>query len=261
MPSPFPGMDPYLEASWGDVHTSMAVYIRNQLNRQMPKALRAQVQSSVAIEVDDPRDDDVVRFFPDVQVETGKRNGRSSMTAVTTAEPLVVTRRSEPETVRSVQIVTRDGGKLVTAIEILSPSNKVGRTGRDAFREKQTEILGAKASLVVIDLIRAGRHVIAVPLAQLPVHARQGYMAVVIRGWKRDKAEVYTLSMREKLPAIKIPLRRKDPDAPLDLQAILTLAYDDGGHESTNYRRRLEPGLEADDEAWADQLLRAAKKR
>ena len=53
MESPFPGMDPYLEGHWGDVHTSLIVYARNQINAQLPNDLQARVEESLAVEVDE----------------------------------------------------------------------------------------------------------------------------------------------------------------------------------------------------------------
>jgi hypothetical protein len=261
MPSPFPGMDPYLEAHWGDVHSRIATIGSAILNRTMPAGLRARVETSVAVEVDDPHDDDVVTYYPDIQVEPSGRGVGSGSTTALATEPFVVSRKAEPQTLRSIRIVTADGGDLVTAVEILSPSNKIGDTGRDAFREKQRTLLEGKANVVVIDLIRAGRHVIAVPLLELPRRVRQSYKAVVIRGWKQTQAEVYPISIREKMPTIKVPLRRTDPDALLDLQAILATAYDDGGYDSIDYRRPLDPALSEGDEKWVDKMLKAVKKR
>ena len=65
MKSPFPGMDPYLEAHWGDIHTTLIVYAKNQLNAQLPSNLRASVEESVAvIEEDEPGR----TVYPDVQI-------------------------------------------------------------------------------------------------------------------------------------------------------------------------------------------------
>ncbi|MBW3600284.1 MAG: DUF4058 family protein [Planctomycetes bacterium] len=41
MSSPFPGMDPYLEAFWGDVHASLVTYARDQLRVQLSPDLKA----------------------------------------------------------------------------------------------------------------------------------------------------------------------------------------------------------------------------
>lgn len=157
--------------------------------------------------------------------------------------------------------MTGDGGELVTAIEFLSPSNKIGKSGRDFYRMKQEAILSAGSSLVEIDLIRAGRHVMAVQLTRLPRHARKTYKAVVVRGWRRDRAEFYSLPIQSKLPVISIPLRKTDLDAKLDLQSLIELAYENGGYDVIDYAGRLEPALPADDNTWADELLKAAGKR
>lgn len=263
MKSPFPGMDPYLETSWGDVHTSLVTYTRNQLNRQMPPGVRARVEESVAVEVDDPTDDEVVTYFPDVQILSTDR-GSGTATAPRTAEAteaLVIARKPEPDIQRSIRIVTADGNKLITTIEFLSPSNKIGKTGRDDYRDKQAELLRAGVSLVEVDLIRAGRHVLALGLTRLPRRYRTGYKIVVTRGWRRDQSEFYPASIRVKLPTIRIPLRQTDPDAVLDLQEILDMAYADGGYDSIDYRGRLEPDLPAEDRPWVDELLKTAGKR
>jgi len=262
MASPFPGMDPYLESYWGDVQTSLAVYARDQLRKQLPAGLVARIQASVAVEIDDPTDDDVVTYFPDVQVvDTGRRPTRATTGGAVVAEPLRIRRKPEPPANRSVRITTADGGALVTAIEILSPSNKIGRTGRDAYRNKQETILASGASIVEIDLIRAGRHVMSLRLTDLPKRFRKGYKALVVRGWNRGEGEFYPLSIRTPLPAMRIPLRKSDPDVALDLRASLALIFDNGGYDVIDYRGRLEPDLFEEDAAWADEMLKAAGKR
>jgi len=44
MKSPFPGMDPYLEDHWLDVHAGLAVFTRDQLRTQMPSGLIVRVE-------------------------------------------------------------------------------------------------------------------------------------------------------------------------------------------------------------------------
>ncbi|MEW4568437.1 DUF4058 family protein [Tautonia sp. JC769] len=43
MTSPFPGMDPYLDAWWGDVSASVLVYGSHALNSRLPDDLRARI--------------------------------------------------------------------------------------------------------------------------------------------------------------------------------------------------------------------------
>lgn len=133
MRSPFPGMDPYLEAHWGDVHARLIVYASNQLNAQLPDDLQARVEESLAVlQADEP----ARTLYPDVSVveESGVLTEHATAeTAVATrdvARPYVVP-LDEPTTLRHLEIVApRDGNRLVTAIEVLSPANKVGSTGQ-----------------------------------------------------------------------------------------------------------------------------------
>src|SRR3954468_21822800 len=51
MPSPFPGIDPYLEAQgfWGDFHPSFATYCRDSLNERLPEGYVAQLGEQVRL--------------------------------------------------------------------------------------------------------------------------------------------------------------------------------------------------------------------
>jgi hypothetical protein len=74
--------------------------------------------------------------------------------------------------------------------------------------------------------------------------------------------EVYPMPLRQRLPAVRVPLRPADPDVVLDLQALVDRAYRAGAYGWTlDYRAEPVPPLGPDDAAWADDLLRAAGKR
>src|SRR4051812_17738104 len=124
MPSPFPGMDPYLEKHWGDVHSSLVIYARNQLQRVLPKDLRSRVEERVVI-AGLGRSRSV---YPDVRViETERKSHRPARGAarVAVTEPLVIELPDEPETQTFVEV--RDlsaDSRVVTVVEVLSPSNK-----------------------------------------------------------------------------------------------------------------------------------------
>src|SRR5438874_9835990 len=90
MASPFPGMDPYLEQFWGDVHASLIIYARDQLRRALPGDLRARVEERVV--VDSPLERERNRY-PDIRVVErgrGKRTAPLRKGAVAMAEPLVL---------------------------------------------------------------------------------------------------------------------------------------------------------------------------
>src|SRR4030081_1802532 len=90
MASPFPGMDPYLEQFWGDVHASLIIYARDQLRRALPGDLRARVEERVVVETPLGRERD---RYPDLRVvERGhrKRAAAPRKGGVAVAEPLVI---------------------------------------------------------------------------------------------------------------------------------------------------------------------------
>lgn len=263
--SPFPGMDPYLESFWGDVHTSLTVYARNQLRGQLPPDLRVRVEEQVTVQIASEENGKAAerrRFYPDVRVVEHPQGGGPPESAVPApaalTEPLVIPLEVEAQTQRSLRIIdSRSGNRVVTAIEFLSPANKSEPSGRAAYRRKQTDLREARVNLVEIDLVREGQYVLAVPMHLVPQPYLVPYRICVIRGYRPDQAEVYRVSFRARLPAIHIPLREGDADARLDLQDLIDKSYEDGGYaRDIDYRVDPQPALQGDDAAWADGLLR-----
>ena len=257
MKSPFPGMDPYLEQYWGDVHTTLMVYARNQINENLPDDLQARVEESVSVEIDEGFHRTV---YPDIRVveEPGAwSEGTGALVAeVAAAEPCVVEIEDDPLTRRHLEIVDlSDGGRVVTAIEVLSPGNKVGLDGQVAYLRKQREYLEAKINLVEIDLIRAGEFILAVPPERIPAPFRTPYQVCVRRATQSHRIEIYRAPLRERLPNIPIPLRRSDPDVVLQLQPLIDACYRDGRYHRINYRADPIPRLGETDALWVDRLL------
>src|SRR5262249_282843 len=112
-------------------------------------------------------------------------------------------------------------------------------------------------SLVEIDLLRPGKHTLAVPLENIAPWRRTPCMACVRRAWVPGKAEVYAMPLRQRLPAVKGPLRPTGPHAVPDLQALIEQCYARGRYEGTlNYAVDPDPPLAGADAEWADGLLR-----
>jgi hypothetical protein len=254
--SPFPGMDPWLERHWGDVHHRLITYCGDALQAQLPGDLVARLEERVFLETPWTKTRNII---PDVKiVETPQRPrtpGAAGATGV--AEPLVMEFPSDPVTEGFIEIrETGSSNRVVTIIEILSPSNKTPGPGMELYRKKQDEILGGFTSLVEIDLLRDGQHMTLAQRIQLPASHRTPYHVSVRRGWRPNHIEIYALPLRERLPVIRIPLRQGDQDVQLDLQEVFDRAYVNGRYDHTDYSIVPDPALEAADAEWAARILR-----
>jgi len=257
-------MDPYLEEHWGDVHHSLITYARDQLRLLLPKDLRGRVEERVFVESPPATRRPLV---PDLRVFERKRKSSPKQSTATAsslalAQPLVMT-LDDPVTQGYLEIREGgSGGRLVTVIEVLSPSNKVPGEGQTKYLQKQRELIDGQVSLVEIDLVRAGHRLLPFPVERLPEEYRTLYQVCVRRGWKLAEVEVYRVPLRERLPAIRIPLRKTDADVVLDLQALIELCYRNGDYEDDlDYQPDPDPPLGEKDVRWADALLRRAGHR
>jgi hypothetical protein len=254
-------MDPYLEQHWGDVHASLVTYTRNQLQKVLPKDLRARVEERVIVAgLGRPRS-----FYPDVRIiEAASKRGRTAKgtSSVALAKPLIIELPDEPETQTYVEI--RDSsahGRVVTVLEVLSPSNKKPGDAQEQYLRKQLELLHAGISLVEMDLLREGDWMVAVPEDVLKPRLRTPYRVVVRRGWQHQRVDYYPIPLDRRLPRIRVPLRPTDAEVPLDLQSLIEQCYEDGGYDTIDYRAEPVPPLAPAAARWADQLLRRAGYR
>lgn len=263
MPSPFPGMDPYLEQHWGDVHHSLITYARDQLRPVLPGDLRARVEERVFVET---AWGPMRRLVPDLRIVEGRgRKPRRTPTVsagTALAEPLVV-QLDEPVTQGFIEIrEASPGHRLVTVIEVLSLANKLPGEGQDKYLQKQHELREGGVSSVEIDLLRGGKRPLPLSPEVIPAEYRTAYQVWLRRGWLPGAAEIYRVPLRERLPVIPIPLRETDGDARLDLQALIEACYRNGGYEDDiDYRKAPDPPLTRSDARWAEALLRKPKHR
>lgn len=273
MPSPFPGMDPYLEGPdlWPDVHHALIASVQDQLTSKLrPLRYVARVElRTFMFEPDDPASE--LYVIPDARiVERDARppapadwagGGGGTATAVLAlAEPIDVT-GLVPTMARDRYLEIRDPAnrRVVTVIEIVSPSNKVtGSAGRRAFEAKRAEVGDSDASWLEIDLLRRGT-----PTVNFPTVPRSAYRAYADRTTADGRRQLaWPIPLRRRLPLLPVPLRPGEADVPLDLQAVLDAAYDRAGYDlDVDYARPPAPPLAADDAAWADALLRERGQR
>ena len=240
MASPFPGMDPYLEGSeWTSVHTELSSEIARQLSpRLRPKYVARTVRRFLA-EAD---------IYPDVGVqESGQSGSLRESAPAWNAPPLqlaTLISPREPQVTIEIRDVARR--ELVTAIELLSPSNKRGE-GFQEYVDKRSRLLRSTAHLLEIDLLRRGSRV---PMAApLPVAS---YFVILSRVHRRPIVEVWPVPLQAVLPVVPVPLMDGDPDVSLDLQAALNTVYDALNYDlSVDYTRPPEVPLSAAEAEWA----------
>jgi hypothetical protein len=247
MPSPFPGMNPYFEQPglWRGFHTTFLVSLRAALVPLVRPKYFVEVEESVYI---DPTGDEPRLFaVADAAVIKPNANGSAGSTAVAVVAAPVTVRVPGVTTRKARRLVIRDGKSqdVVTVIEVLSPSNKVGGADRDKYLEKRNEVLTSAAHFVELDLLRGGRRM---PLRPPPAG---DYYALVSRAWQRPDMGLWPFGLRDPLPAIPIPLRPGEPEPLLDLKPILDRAYDEAGYEDRIYRTPPDPPLSPADAEWA----------
>lgn len=236
MPSPFPGMDPYLEAPtiFPGLHNRLIALLGEALQAALSAPYFAEIGERAWVEVSG-------RFIePDASVLHRRREdeGGGVAAAPTRSVPIVVTvphdERREP--FLEIRTTGEEGERLVTAVEMLRPSSKTpGERGRELYLRKQREILESRTYLVEIDLLRGGRHTTAVPLDRLREAAGPfDYHVSIHRSDRFEDFLVYPIRLPDPLPEIAVPLLPGDPDVAVDLQKLFDRAYDVGP-----YRRRV----------------------
>jgi hypothetical protein len=257
----FPGMDPYLEVPelWPGVHNILIVNILNYLRPLLRPRYIAAIEERVFVEGPQQRE-----FIPDVLLKQGRPPREQGGTAVLEADEALEVQIPALEMHESyLEILDRHNGQRVVAVlEVLSPANKYAGPGRDSYLAKQREVLASQAHLIEIDLLRRGPHTLAVPEWIARQHASYDYLICVNRAdGLRDRFRLYPRPLRQRLPRISVPLTDGDPDVVLDVQAVLAQTYEAGSYrERLRYDRPCVPSLSAEDQAWADELIRAAQQ-
>jgi hypothetical protein len=219
MPSPFLGMDPYLEdpGEWNGVHGRLIAILGEMLTRLVrPRFFVASKTSVYFLGADDLGQSLVHR------------------------QPFL-------------EVYDRESRQPVTTIELLSPINKEpGSAGRDEHWAKRRLFLASRTHWLEIDLLRAGAR-------PPEVNSIGDYYALLRRGdGDGDAFEVWPIGLRDRLPTVAVPLIAPMPDVPLDLQAALAMLFerydyadwlDYGGPPPA-------PPLTAADARWADDCIR-----
>ena len=259
MPTPFPGMDPYLERRgiWEQVHTDLIVSMRRFLTPLLRPRYHVGIEERIYRAVLPP--DDQGTGIPDVLITLSQHHPTSAPAATTraataAAQP-VVAELPMPEELREryLEIRTVPEQQVITVIEIVSPANKLSREGREQYEGKRLKVLGSLTHLFEMDLLRAGQ-----PLP-MKVASHNDYRILVSRSQHRPRADLYLFGVRDVIPAVPIPLRPGEAEPLLPVNDILHDLYDQGGYDLIiDYQQPPQPPLADGDTAWARQLVTQA---
>ncbi len=254
MPSPFPGMNPYLEDSemWPEVHHWLITVIAELLVPQLRPKYRVAIEKRV---YQTTSEDSVLIGIPDISVGRNLSSAKKksnlavaspSATPVTVGIPMLEEVEEGFLEVREVGT-----GEVVTTIELLSPKNKRSGEGRRAYESKRRHIFSSLTHLVEIDLLRGGK-----PMAILNNGIQASYRILVSRSDRRPLADLYPFGLQQSIPVFPLPLQEGDTEPPVDLQALLHGVYDRAGLDmAIDYTSEPVPPLSEADAMWVNDLL------
>ena len=256
MPSPFPGMDPYLEGSlWPDVHQRLATEISDVLTPRLRPRYVARL--AVATLYDQSPEHEIGILYRDVEiiqrrgikpVSSGNIPVKETIRPISRA--LTVPILDFSVRVANVEIYDRQLNQLVTSIEILSPVNK-REPGLGKYRQKKRQLQEAGVHLLEIDLLRRGQRPTFMPgIPDTP------YLITLTRA-EALAMDVWPVRLQDELPVVAVPLRPPDADIPLDLGEVLIHIYDKAAYDLTlDYTQSPPPpAFSTEDQAWLQRQV------
>lgn len=268
MPSPFPGMDPWLEdpARWPGVHQALITYLRDEMQPRLRPRYVATIGERIYVAAHHrsiyPDVTMVQRPLKETTAEYAAEAPPTHRDDDDVAEPWIISLPSEEMRVPYIEIVRTDTGEVVTVIEVLSPINKAEGVGREQYLRKQAEVLHSQANLVEIDLLGAGLRTTPTPLDATGRPPRHRYLVGVYRAADRERVEAYPIRLDQRLPRFRIPLRSPAPDVVVDLQAAFDRCYDNGAYaDLVDYTQPVPVALSSEEAAWVQARLSAKMER
>jgi hypothetical protein len=217
MPSPFPGMDPYLEDStlWPSFHHMLV----GCLYQILLPGLVERYAAAIAERCYAPK------------------------------------HASFPSEIREeyIEIRQRSDGRLITLLDVVSPANKITTAGRKTYLDKRAQARESNSNLVEIDLALQGKPMLDYSRDGLP---NWDYAVTVTRSAQPERYEIYTATLQKRLPRFRLPLAVDDRDTVLDLQSAFARAYEKGNFAAKiDYRGEPPTTIMDDDRKWFGELL------
>jgi Protein of unknown function (DUF4058) len=249
-------MDPYLEhpGMWPEVHHRLISAIADALEQTLSLEYRVAIEKRTYLSVPE---DSILVGIPDVSIYRQAAPSRATAVLSETQARSVTVTLPMAEEVQESYLEIRDiaTGEVVTAIEVLSPTNKRAGQGQDAYQAKRQVVLGSRTHWVEIDLLRGGE---AMPM--VGAVPPSDYRILVSRSTQRPRAELYAFNLEEAIPTVVIPLKAGETEVSLDLQALMAGIYERARYRSAiNYTQTPVPPLRPSAQAWAEQCIASGR--
>ncbi len=268
--NPFPGMNPYLEDPliWPGFHNQLIARMAFELGPQVPANYRVDIQERTeVVTIGDAASEPTFRI-PDARVtdtsgisqfELAPAYASAAATVVSPPENGVAVKvaRQEETRVTYLYVQRMPDWKVVTVVEVLSPTNKIPGEGRINYLHKREEIFASGVSLVEIDLLRGGP-----PMPLQTVVSPSHYRILVSRGWDRPDAVLYPFNVQQAIPKFTLPLSPDDDEPEVNLGSIVNTL-----HHTARYAQVVRyadhppgPALAEDFREWMDGQLTAFRQ-
>jgi Protein of unknown function (DUF4058) len=254
MPSPFPGMDPYLEhpSAWTNIHHRLITAIADFLALQLLPKYQILIEERIyQVETEDS----ILIGVPDVTIQKAGASSKPIKAGnVAVSAPYTQPRSVTllyPETVRQSYLEIREiaTGQVITVIEVLSPVNKRPGKGRIDYENKRAMVFNSSSNMVEIDLLRQGQ-----PMAEQDTQTH--YRILVSAEERRPQADLYDFNLQDLIPCFPLPLRVEDSCPRIDLRSLLDGIYDRSGYGFViDYAQPPIPALAESDLNWVHQWL------
>jgi Protein of unknown function (DUF4058) len=264
MPSPFPGMDPYLEQPtfWASFHSRLIVALADALAPKLRPKYYIEVETR---SYSSTEDDEILVGIPDAVVLSAR--SVSAQLPSEAATPASVATQVRPKKVslpmpvemkeRYLEVREIGTDALITAIELLSPKNKRKGAGREAYEAKRSRVLASLSHLIEIDLLRGNE-----PMPMKGNSGKTDYRVLVSRSSQRPLADLYDFSLPDPIPSFPLPLKPEDEEPIVNLQEIFAGVYERAGYDlRLDYQDNPPlPALTEPDLKWLDILLMSQRE-
>lgn len=259
---PFPGMNPYLENPdlWSELHHRLITAIADCIEPSLSQEYRVAIEKRTYMSLPE---ESLLIGIPDVSVIATSTKTKSSK-----SNTAVMTLPAKTETETEIQTVTlpipieikeayleikeSKTGRVITVIEVLSPTNKKKGKGLNAYLEKRENVLMSYTNLIEIDLLRSGQ---MMPI--LGDFTATDYRILIARSKRLPRAELMGFNLGNSIPSFKIPLQRGDEEPVVNLQNLLEEIYQKARFYLTlDYSQEPPIKLSDEEQIWLDNLLK-----